>query len=697
MAERRYALAAGKDFLSPHTTHGELTAAEIVARLRKFAVIDLTQAEYAALPVREKAAWKKQSGFIIGGNFQGRKKASDCLYRSLVTLDLDALTPSSMTSCVSILTTLKLSGVLYSTASHTPSSPRMRAVIFLKEDVPPQKYRNLVTYFAGILPTGSVSTESYVISQIMYRPQRCKDGEEVFIELSGEPFDGLSVPDQTPELPDRPSTSAKAWEVHGIVGRVGARYEGDLDRAIAELDLPYQRSTSGATCGEFEDRYTYTKGAGADGAVWYRNDGHLWSHHGTDPANGENATIFDLVRLHRFNPENDDVSLPISERASHRAAEAYFLATFPDLAPAAPSIDELEDVIPEPPRVANPGRFAVIRPENFTRRPRPTWIVKGVMPKAQLAILYGASGSGKSFIALDISAAIARGVAWRGHKTPKANVVYLAAEAAQGFQLRMESYVKENAKHGVTMADMPAVIPEAPNLLELADVQDLTASLRQYGPVDVLVVDTLAATMPGGNENESAAVGRLISHLKAISDALGCMILLIHHSGKDATKGARGWSGLRAAADAEFELTRSGELRVLTQTKSKDGIDGRQWGFRLGIVELGLDEDNEPITSCVCEEAQLVSHAGDLTEFQELLKQVVVTANANGVTDEGVVKKRARTFFCEHYGTTAEGTNNKRVNRAWTELVDLGVIHLHDGGTKVTTTPVDTATAEEFE
>ncbi|MNN35456.1 hypothetical protein D3C81_1493060 [compost metagenome] len=79
------------------------------------------------------------------------------------------------------------------------------------------------------------------------------------------------------------------------------------------------------------------------------------------------------------------------------------------------------------------------------------------------------------------------------------------------------------------------------------------------------------------------------------------MVLLVHHSGKDASKGARGWSGLRAAADVELEVLRSDELRSISVTKLKDGQDGAQIGFKLHTVVLGEDEDGDDITSCIVE------------------------------------------------------------------------------------------------
>jgi hypothetical protein len=77
--------------------------------------------------------------------------------------------------------------------------------------------------------------------------------------------------------------------------------------------------------------------------------------------------------------------------------------------------------------------------------------------------------------------------------------------------------------------------------------------------------------------------------------------LVVHHAGKDATRGARGWSGIRAAADAEIEISRNDAGHLISITKMKDGDDSQQWGFRLNQVQVGIDNDGDIETSCVVE------------------------------------------------------------------------------------------------
>lgn len=119
-----------------------------------------------------------------------------------------------------------------------------------------------------------------------------------------------------------------------------------------------------------------------------------------------------------------------------------------------------------------------------------------------------------------------------------------------------------------------------------------------------MVIDTLSATTPGGNENSGEDMGLVLSHCKFLHSKTGALVVLIHHSGKDATRGARGWSGLRAAADAEIEITRNGDYRNATVTKMKDGSDGEALAFKLRTVELGETPDGEIESSCVVEHVE---------------------------------------------------------------------------------------------
>lgn len=320
------------------------------------------------------------------------------------------------------------------------------------------------------------------------------------------------------------------------------------------------------------------------------------------------------------------------------------------------------DIEPPP-----PSRFEPIPWEEFASGEPTRWLIKGILPQAELAVLYGASGSGKSFITLDMCAAIARGMPWRGRKVKQGRVVYVAAEGAGGFRKRLKALAKE---HLIEPGTMPlSVVPAAPNFLDKADPLELTRAVQAFGGADVIVLDTFAQITPGGNENAGEDMGKALGYCKAMHRATGAVVLLVHHSGKDATKGARGWSGLRAAADAELEVTRLPMGRVLKATKQKDGEDGEEWAFDLKVVELGHDEDMDPITSCVVQEiempvggAVLARELGPVEIVVNEVIQEVAKTQLEGIEVTYVVAEAARRLPQPEGGK--RDTRKQRVRRA---------------------------------
>ena len=249
------------------------------------------------------------------------------------------------------------------------------------------------------------------------------------------------------------------------------------------------------------------------------------------------------------------------------------------------------------------GKFPVITAGTIARREPNDWFIKGLLPKADLVVLYGASGSGKTFVALDLAAAIARGVAWRDLRTKKARVLYIAAEGGGSVGKRFEAYARH---HDINASDLDiGVITVPPNFMAKDDIGELVASITASGGVDLIIVDTYAQVTPGSNENSGEDMGLALANARSLTEAAGATVLLVHHSGKDASRGARGWSGLRAAADAQLEIVKHDSgARELRIDKMKDGDDGLNWGFKLEVIDVGVDRDGDTITSCVAIEAE---------------------------------------------------------------------------------------------
>lgn len=349
-------------------------------------------------------------------------------------------------------------------------------------------------------------------------------------------------------------------------------------------------------------------------------------------------TVFDMAHKHGY---VEDVSLGFEDLDAGGSHEQKVTTEQPAAEGASspstqPAGEAGSQQAPGTSSKAAGTRFAVVPALDFSCRKPPRWIVRGVLPQVPVATIIGQAGTGKSFIALDLVAAIARGLPWRGHKVRPGRVVYVAAEGAGGFRNRLVAYGVAN---GTTFEELPiGVVPDAPNLLQKDDARDLVLAVRAFGKTDVIVVDTLAQIMPGGDENSSEDMGRVLGHCKAVHKHTGATVLLVHHVGKDQSKGARGWSGLFGNVDAELTVERDAYGRSVRVSKMKDGVDGAVYPFRLRVVEIGKDEEGEVIDSCVVEHQESEARAAKKAEPKgDLQRSIWRSANDLAGLDDGAM------------------------------------------------------------
>ena len=180
----------------------------------------------------------------------------------------------------------------------------------------------------------------------------------------------------------------------------------------------------------------------------------------------------------------------------------------------------------------------------------------------------------------------------------------MAAEGAYGIRNRVAAFKQHyDLKDGIPFS----VIPASVNMLDAeVDVNKLINTIRlkakDMGHVAIIVLDTLARVMAGGNENAAEDMGLLVINADKIRHATDAHVCFIHHSGKDESKGARGSSALRAATDTEIEIRKAGEISVATVTKQREmEIDG-SFAFGLTVVEIGVNDRGKAVTSCVISE-----------------------------------------------------------------------------------------------
>ena len=272
-----------------------------------------------------------------------------------------------------------------------------------------------------------------------------------------------------------------------------------------------------------------------------------------------------------------------------------------------PSIEEFE-AIKEAAETGEPSpsnlKYAPIPAAIFSNGPPPRWIIKNVLPQADVGLMVGPPGCGKSFFAVDMGLSIARGFEWRGNRVKQGRVVYIAAEGGGGVRKRLTAYSNH---HQVPLEGIPFdVINAQPDFLDNVDVKELAKGIAYTGGAQMIIVDTLAQVTPGSNENSGEDMGKALKSCRALQAATGAFVMLVHHVGKDITKGARGWSGLKGAADCEITVARSEKTgkRWAKVSKQKDGDDSTVWGFDLEVISVGVDEDGDVIDSCVVVETE---------------------------------------------------------------------------------------------
>ncbi len=238
------------------------------------------------------------------------------------------------------------------------------------------------------------------------------------------------------------------------------------------------------------------------------------------------------------------------------------------------------------------------------------WIIEDVVPEGEAVLIFGESGSGKSFNAFDMAMCIARGIRFNGYNVEPGLVIYAAAEAGKGFEKRKRAYVDE---HGL---DPGAPLPfylmtrkfdlfhgeEHANAL-IAEMQTIRA---MYGvPLRAVFLDTLSATTPGMNENASQDVSPVKNRIDRIRVEVGCTVILIHHKPKGGST-PRGHGSLTADFETTIEYETSEmvddegrRLHVATVQKQREGKSGMAWRFALKVRDVGRNKWGNAETSCV--------------------------------------------------------------------------------------------------
>lgn len=257
------------------------------------------------------------------------------------------------------------------------------------------------------------------------------------------------------------------------------------------------------------------------------------------------------------------------------------------------NVEQFAEPIDPPRRRLQPFHFI----ELHALPPQP-YIIKGLLDQGAFSVLYGESGSGKTFAALHIAAHVAQGWSWFDMKVNATPVFYLSAEGGpSSISRRLDAFASH---YGLDEAAPLFVHPGGADLL--SKDADITPLIAEASAVEagMVVIDTLSRVLVGGNENAPDDMGAFVANVDRIRQDTGAHCMVVHHSGKDTARGARGHSLLRAASDSELEVSRdkASGIGSIAVTKARDYADDATLAFKLQPVELGHDEDGDKIVSC---------------------------------------------------------------------------------------------------
>lgn len=290
--------------------------------------------------------------------------------------------------------------------------------------------------------------------------------------------------------------------------------------------------------------------------------------------------------------------------------------------------------------------------------------VEDLLRDNEFSVIYGESNCGKTFFMMDLAIHVALGIPWRGKEVEQGGVIYAALEGGHGTKNRIVAFREHyQIKNSIPLA----VIPSNLNFLDTdGDIKALAVAIAEaqerLGSVRLIVIDTLARAISGGDENSSMDMGKLIINADILRSVTGAHIAFIHHSGKDALKGARGHSSLRAAVDTEIEIsrldTKSPSTIKIVKQREMEMIE--EMSFELKPVVLGTNSRGKQVTSCVVvpSENATKKRPEKLSDMQEFVYEALVDC----VMDYGMMRsviKDMPQVKCVSYDDFKESLENR--------------------------------------
>lgn len=288
----------------------------------------------------------------------------------------------------------------------------------------------------------------------------------------------------------------------------------------------------------------------------------------------------------------------------------------------------------EPPaRALDAPRYELHTLKKLRALPPITWLIDGEIPTGLTTIICGPSGAGKSFLMVDYAMRIARA-------NPERLVVYIAPEGGNGYHMRADAWL---GHFGGTEPENLVFILQAITMLQPRAVDELITVIRPHNPV-LVIFDTLARCLIGGDENSAKDVGMFFYHADLIRQATGSAIAIVHHTGKAGN--FRGSSALYGSVESWIDVSNDDGLITVSCGKSKDAKPFPPRYLRMVEVAESVvlmpsdqvDQKNAPLS----EGKRVILETLSLSIFRDVGAKRTEIVSATGINDRTIFKILSR-------------------------------------------------------
>jgi hypothetical protein len=300
------------------------------------------------------------------------------------------------------------------------------------------------------------------------------------------------------------------------------------------------------------------------------------------------------------------------------------------LTPEALGFEVVADSAPKAPAAPQTETSELLHPADVTLDSilASDYLIKGVLEKQSNAVLFGHWNVGKTFVVLDMAAAIATGERWFGKRVRQGRVLYLGYEGIRAMKKRMIALREKHPKlanHAAPFEWQPVrtALTKPEGVAALARILRFYTERRKGAP-DLVIIDPLANAL-GGDDSDALLMGSLNECVGALIAKQRCTVLRVHHSGHSNQDRARGHSSLPAGVDTEIRVTE----QEIALTKQRDDVRGKFF-FKLNVVTLGKDADGDDVTTCTVTQIEDNALSPELTQPQQEMLDALIRAHGEG-------------------------------------------------------------------